>query len=155
MAERAPLGDLRDADAITNAELLEADVDLLVPSAVEGQITTANAGLVRAGLVAEGANGPVTPAGEEILLDRGALVLPDIMANAGGVTVSYFEWVQDLQGFFWTEDEIKARQVKMMGATFERVWDLHEREDCSLRSAAYVLAVRQVAEATEIRGVYP
>ena len=105
--------------------------------------------------MAEGANGPVTPAGEEILLDRGALVLPDIMANAGGVTVSYFEWVQDLQGFFWTEDEIKARQVKMMGATFERVWDLHEREDCSLRSAAYVLAVRQVAEATEIRGVYP
>jgi len=153
--EGLPLADLPDSEPISNAELLEADVDLLVPSAVEGQITSVNASRVRARMIAEGANGPVTPDGEDILLDGGTIVLPDILANAGGVTVSYFEWVQDLQGFFWTEVEIKARLERMMGAAFERVWDLHESEDCSLRGAAYVLAVRRVAEATETRGVFP
>jgi glutamate dehydrogenase (NAD(P)+) len=153
--EGVPLADLPDSEPISNAELLEADVDLLVPAALEGQITSANAGRVRARMIAEGANGPVTPDGEEILLDGGAIVLPDILANAGGVTVSYFEWVQDLQGFFWTETEIQARLERMMGAAFERVWDLHEEQDCSLRSAAYVLAVGRVAEATEIRGIFP
>gem|GEM_PF-2121300 len=154
-AERAPLGDLPDVDRITNDELIAADVDILVPAALEGQITSANAGSVRARLVAEGANGPTTPEAEAILLDRGIVVLPDILANAGGVTVSYFEWVQDLQGFVWSSDEIETRLVNMLKTAFDQVWDLHEREDCDLRGAAYMLAVKRVAEATEIRGIYP
>ena len=153
--ERAPLGDLPDVDRITNEELLAADVDILVPAALEGQITSANAGSIKARLVAEGANGPTTPEAESMLLDRGIMVLPDILANAGGVTVSYFEWVQDLQGFFWSADEINSRLVRMLSTAFDQVWDLHEREGCDLRSAAYMLAVGRVAEATQIRGIYP
>ena len=153
--ERAPLGDLPDVDRITNDELLAADVDILVPAALEGQITSANAGSIKARLVAEGANGPTTPEAESMLLDRGIMVLPDILANAGGVTVSYFEWVQDLQGFFWSADEINSRLVRMLSTAFDQVWDLHEREGCDLRSAAYMLAVGRVAEATQIRGIYP
>ena len=155
VAERASPGDLPDVDRITNEELIAADVDILVPAALEGQITSANAGSVKARLVAEGANGPTTPEGEAILLDRGIMVLPDILANAGGVTVSYFEWVQDLQGFFWSSDEIETRLVNMLKTAFDQVWDLHEREDCDLRGAAYMLAVKRVAQATEIRGIYP
>jgi glutamate dehydrogenase (NAD(P)+) len=155
VAERASLGDLPDVDRITNDELIAADIDILIPAALEGQITSANAGSVKARLVAEGANGPTTPEAEAILLDRGIMVLPDILANAGGVTVSYFEWVQDLQGFFWSSEEIETRLVNMLQTAFDQVWDLHEREDCDLRSAAYMLAVKRVAEATEIRGIYP
>ena len=155
VAERTPLTDLPDVDQITNDELIAADVDILVPAAVEGQITSANAERVKARIVAEGANGPTTPEAEAMLLDRGIVVLPDILANAGGVTVSYFEWVQDLQGFFWSAGEIESRLVSMLSAAFDQVWDLHEREDCDLRAAAYLLAVKRVAEATEIRGIYP
>jgi glutamate dehydrogenase (NAD(P)+) len=114
VAERASLGDLPDVDRITNDELIAADIDILIPAALEGQITSANAGSVKARLVAEGANGPTTPEAEAILLDRGIMVLPDILANAGGVTVSYFEWVQDLQGFFWSSEDIETRLVNML-----------------------------------------
>jgi len=121
VAERASLGDLPDVDRITNDELIAADIDILIPAALEGQITSANAGSVKARLVAEGANGPTTPEAEAILLDRGIMVLPDILANAGGVTVSYFEWVQDLQGFFWSSEEIETRLVNMLQTAFDQV----------------------------------
>jgi glutamate dehydrogenase (NAD(P)+) len=142
-------------DGITNAELLALDVDILVPAAVEGQITSRNAGAVQARLIAEGANGPVTPRGEAILLDAGSVIAPDILANAGGVGVSYFEWVQDLQGFFWTDTEISDRLASMMRRAFGEVWELHLREDCDLRTAAYMLAIGRVAEAASVRGLYP
>ena len=153
--EGVPLSELPGVDAISNEELLAADVDILVPAAMEGQITGRNAVDVRARLIAEGANGPVTPVAEEILLDAGTFIIPDILANAGGVTVSYFEWVQDLQGLFWSDVEIGNRLSSMMRQAFETVWDVHERDDCDLRSAAYSVAVGRVAEATRIRGIYP
>ncbi len=153
--EGMPLGEMPGVDAITNAELLALDVDILVPAAIEGQITSRNAGAVKARLIAEGANGPITPAGEEILLDAGSVIAPDILANAGGVGVSYFEWVQDLQGFFWTDAEISNRLASMMRRAFGEVWELHLREDCDLRTAAYVLAIGRVAEAASVRGLYP
>jgi glutamate dehydrogenase (NAD(P)+) len=155
VGERTPLGEIAGVDAITNADLLALDVDILVPAAMEGEITSRNAGAVRARLIAEGANGPVTPPAEEILLDAGAVIVPDILANAGGVGVSYFEWVQDLQGFFWTDAEIHERLAGMMRKAFGDVWDLHEREDCDLRTAAYMLAIGRVAEAASARGLYP
>ena len=155
VGELMPLGEMPGVDAITNAELLALDVDILVPAAIEGQITSRNAGAVKARLIAEGANGPVTPRGEEILLDAGSVIAPDILANAGGVGVSYFEWVQDLQGFFWTDAEISDRLASMMRRAFGEVWELHLREDCDLRTAAYMLAIGRVAEAASVRGLYP
>lgn len=155
VGELMPLGDMPGVDAITNSELLTLDVDILVPAAIEGQITSRNAGSVRAKLIAEGANGPVTPRGEEILLDAGSVIAPDILANAGGVGVSYFEWVQDLQGFFWTHSQISERLASMMRRAFGEVWDLHIQEDCDLRTAAYMLAIGRVAEAASVRGLYP
>ena len=155
VGERTPLGEIAGADAVTNAELLALDVDILIPAAMEGEITSRNAGAVRARLIAEGANGPITPLAEEILVDAGTVIVPDILANAGGVGVSYFEWVQDLQGFFWTDAEIKARLAGMMRKAFDDVWDLHETEHCDLRTAAYMLAIGRVAEAASVRGLYP
>ena len=153
--EGMPLSEMPGVDAITNGELLALDVDILVPAAIEGQITSRNAGAVKARLIAEGANGPITPPGEEILLDAGSVIAPDILANAGGVGVSYFEWVQDLQGFFWTDTEISDRLASMMRRAFGEVWELHLREDCDLRTAAYMLAIGRVAEAASVRGLYP
>ena len=149
------LSSFSGGDQITNAELLELDVDVLAPSAIEGQITATNAARVKAPLIVEGANGPTTPSADEILTDKGSLVLPDILANAGGVTVSYFEWVQDLQQFFWTEDEINERLQRHMRQAFETVWEMAEGSGISVRSAAYMVAIGRVAEATRLRGIYP
>ncbi len=154
-ADRAPMSDFRDGDAVTNAELLELDVDVLAPSAREGQITGANADRVTAPLIVEGANGPITPVADAVLNDRGTVILPDVLANAGGVTVSYFEWVQDLQQFFWSEDEINQRLERHMRQAFESVWSLANREVVSLRLAANMVAIERVADATRLRGVYP
>ena len=154
-ADGSRFADYTNGDRISNAELLEMDVDVLAPSAIEGQITGANAERVRAPLIVEGANGPVTPDADEILEARGAVVLPDILANSGGVTVSYFEWVQDLQQFFWTEDEINERLERHVCAAFESVWSLAEREAITLRRAASMVAIGRVAEATRLRGFYP
>jgi glutamate dehydrogenase (NAD(P)+) len=141
--------------AISNAELLAAPVDVLVPAALENQITGRNAGAVQASLILEAANGPVSPEADEILARKGVTIVPDIIANAGGVTVSYFEWVQDLQSFFWEEKEINERLEHIMNASFEAAWEASQRLGVPLRLGAYTIAVQRVAEATSARGIYP
>ncbi len=144
-----------EAARLTNAELLELDCDVLVLAARENQVTEANAGNLRCRLVAEGANGPTSVAADAILVERGIPVLPDVLTNAGGVTVSYFEWVQDLSRLFWDRDEIRVRLAEKLGDAFDRVWDLSESDGLSLRSAALVAGIRDVAAALEARGIYP
>jgi len=143
------------AEPVTNAELLELPCTFLVPAALEGQITWQNAGRIRARVIVEGANGPTTPEADEILARRGVTVVPDILANAGGVVVSYFEWVQDLQSFFWSEEEITRRLEAIMVRGFQRIWALAEAERVSLRTAALILGVQRVAAALMRRGIYP
>ena len=149
------LAELKGGDAITNDDLLLLDCDVLAPCALEQVITEENAGQVKAKLVVEGANGPVTPAADEILQDAGALVLPDVLANAGGVVVSYFEWVQGLQEYFWKEDEVNARLNEIVTRAFDETWMTYKERKVSMRLAAYGLAVQRVAEATVTRGLYP
>lgn len=159
--ERVKLAGGRMADAnvpgepITRAELLGLPVTVLVPASVESTINSTNANAVRARIVAEGANGPITPAAEAVLAEDGILVVPDILANAGGVTVSYFEWVQDLQSFFWDEKEINTQLERAMLRASEQVWAYHARHKVSLREAAYLIAVGRVARAAQARGIYP
>jgi glutamate dehydrogenase (NAD(P)+) len=143
------------ADEVTNQEILELDCDILVPAALENQITKHNAPNVKARVVAEAANGPTTPEADEILHDRGVFVIPDILCNAGGVTVSYFEWVQDMQSFFWTEKRINESLKEIMDRAFEAVHAMSEGREVDMRTAAYMVAVARVAEATTLRGLYP
>ena len=140
---------------ISNDELLELDCDILIPAALEGVITERNAPRVRARIVAEAANGPTSPEADDILHERGIMVIPDILCNAGGVTVSYFEWVQDREEFFWSIDEINARLRRIMVRSFEDVHRTATEHDIDLRLAAYMLSVSRVAEATLTRGFYP
>jgi glutamate dehydrogenase (NAD(P)+) len=149
------LVDLKGGDVVTNDEILLVDCDALAPCALEQVITTDNADQVRAKLIVEGANGPVTPAADEILEANGALVLPDVLANAGGVVVSYFEWVQGLQEYFWKEDEVNARLNEIVTRAFDETWATMRERQISMRLAAYGLAVQRVAEATITRGLYP
>jgi glutamate dehydrogenase (NAD(P)+) len=144
-----------EGDAITNDELLLVDCDVLAPCALEQVITAENADQVKASIVAEGANGPVTPEADRILEDRGILVLPDVLANAGGVVVSYFEWVQGLQEYFWKETEVNAKLNDITTRAFAEAWQKHEELEVSMRQAAYAIAVGRVAEATITRGLYP
>jgi glutamate dehydrogenase (NAD(P)+) len=143
------------AEAISNEEVLTADCDVLAPCALEQVITGENADKVKAGIVAEGANGPVTPDADQILEDRGVLVLPDVLANAGGVVVSYFEWVQGLQEYFWKESEVNAKLNDIVTRAFAETWAKQEELGTSMRKAAYAIAVGRVAEATTTRGLYP
>jgi glutamate dehydrogenase (NAD(P)+) len=143
------------AEPVSTTKLLELPCDVLIPAAIEGQITGENAGRIRAGIVVEGANGPTTPEADAILAGRGILVVPDILANAGGVTVSYFEWVQDLQSYFWSEQEINAHLERIMVSTFQRVAALAEERRTTMRMAALIVAVRRVADALMTRGIYP
>jgi glutamate dehydrogenase (NAD(P)+) len=140
---------------VSNAELLELECEVLIPAALEGVITGANAGRVRARLIAEAANGPTSPEADDILGERGIVVIPDILCNAGGVTVSYFEWVQDREEFFWSLDEINARLRRIMVRAYEDVQRTAVEHGSDLRLAAYMLAVSRVAEATVTRGFYP
>jgi glutamate dehydrogenase (NAD(P)+) len=142
-------------ERISATEVLEIPCDVLVPAALENQITERNAERIRAHVIVEGANGPTTPAADAILADRRVVVVPDILANAGGVTVSYFEWVQGLQSFFWDERDVNARLERIMVGAFDQVYDLAAERGVSLRLAAYLLAVRRVADANLTRGVYP
>ena len=142
-------------EQVGNADLLELPCDVLVPAALENQITKANADRIQARIIVEGANGPTTPAADEALYNRGVFVVPDILANAGGVTVSYFEWVQGLQEFFWSEEEINERLERIMVRSFNSVLEMALNHDVSLRAAAYMIAVKRVADATAIRGIYP
>jgi len=153
--ETGALAGFRGAEAISNEELLTLECDVLAPCALEQVIHAGNAAQVRASLVLEGANGPTTPAADEILEERGVLVLPDVLANAGGVVVSYFEWVQGLQEYFWKESEVNAKLNDIVTRAFEETWATHEAKAVSVRLAAYGLAVERVAEATTIRGLYP
>jgi glutamate dehydrogenase (NAD(P)+) len=146
---------LKGADRITNEELLTVDCDILAPCALEQVITEENAAQVKAKMVVEGANGPITPAADEILFDRGVTILPDILANAGGVIVSYFEWVQGLQEYFWKEAEVNAKLNDIITRAFDETWATAQERTVDMRTAAYGLAVQRVAEATVTRGIYP
>ena len=153
--ETGALEGLKDTESITNEELLLLECDVLAPCALEQVITTENADKVRAKVVVEGANGPTTPAADEILEDRGVLVLPDVLANAGGVVVSYFEWVQGLQEYFWKEEEVNQRLNDITSRAFHETWATYKSRDTTMRMAAYGLAVQRVSEATMTRGLYP
>jgi len=153
--EHGTLAGLANADAVTNEELVELPCDVLAPCALEQTVTDDNADRVKATVICEGANGPVTPAADAILEDRGVLVLPDVLANAGGVVVSYFEWVQGLQEYFWRGDEVNAKLHDIVARAFEEAWHAMESRGTSLRMASYGLAVMRVAEATTTRGLYP
>lgn len=143
-----------EAEHLPNSEQIELDCDILVPAATENQITSANAERIKAKLVIEGANGPTTVAGDAILEDRGIVVVPDILANAGGVTVSYFEWVQDRAGFFWTEEVVNARLEQVMVSSFAEVDKRAQEFGVSMRIASYILAVDRVAKVYRLRGIY-
>jgi glutamate dehydrogenase (NAD(P)+) len=153
--ERGTLAGLANAEAVTNEELLELPCDILAPCALEQVITDENADRIKATIICEGANGPVTPTADTLLEDRGVLVLPDVLANAGGVVVSYFEWVQGLQEYFWREDEVNAKLHDIVARAFEEAWQARDNYSTSLRMASYGLAVERVAEATTTRGLYP
>src|SRR6188508_3165120 len=154
-AEHGTLEGFSAADAISNDELLLLDCDVLAPCALEQVITSHNAAQVNAKIIVEGANGPVTPAGDEILDDKGVLVLPDILANAGGVVVSYFEWVQGLQEYFWKEAEVNSKLRDIVTRAFNETWHVYGEKQTSMRHAAYGVAVGRVSEATITRGLYP
>jgi glutamate dehydrogenase (NAD(P)+) len=145
----------KGTDLITNGDLLTLDCDILVPAALENQINLDNADLIKARIVAEAANGPVTPGADRILFDKGIFDIPDILANAGGVTVSYFEWVQDQYGFFWSDEEVNRYLEKTMVKAFREVYEKAKQYKVHLRTGAYCLAIDRVAEATRIRGIFP
>jgi glutamate dehydrogenase (NAD(P)+) len=153
--ETGTLRGLADVEEITADELLTLDVDIIAPCALEQVITERNADQIKAAIICEGANGPVTPGADAILEDKGVLILPDVLANAGGVVVSYFEWVQGLQEYFWKEAEVNAKLNDIVSRAFEETWETAERRGIPMRMAAYGLAVQRVAEATITRGIYP
>jgi glutamate dehydrogenase/leucine dehydrogenase len=141
-------------ELLDNAALLRLPVDVLLPAAMEAQITSENAAEIQARVIVEGANGPTTPDADQILARRGVLVVPDILANAGGVVVSYFEWVQDRYGYFWKEAEVNERLEEKMVAAFDAVWTTKEKFEVDARTAAYILAVDRIIEARSLRGLY-
>ena len=149
------LSELKGGDRITNEELITLDCDVFAPCALEQVVTEENAADVKAKVIVEGANGPLTPAADDILESNGVLILPDVLANAGGVVVSYFEWVQGLQEYFWKEDEVNARLNEIVRRAFDETWSTYTDRKVSMRMAAYGLAVQRVAEATVTRGLYP
>ena len=149
------LAGFEGARAISNAELLEVDCDILIPAALEGQITVANADRVKARIVAEAANGPTTPEADRRLHERGVFLIPDVLCNAGGVTVSYFEWVQDLNRDHWSEEAVNAKLGEIMHRAFDETYELATSNETDMRTGAYLLAVDRVASATALRGLYP
>jgi glutamate dehydrogenase/leucine dehydrogenase len=155
VAANGALAGYPDARHVSNTELLELPCDVLTLAAREDQVTEENAGRIDAQLIAEAANGPTSIEADAILAERGIPVLPDVLTNSGGVTVSYFEWVQDLGRIFWDRDEIRARLAEKLGDAFDRVWQLSEERAITLRAAALVAGIHEVAAALEARGIYP
>ncbi len=144
-----------NSDSISNAELKMLDVDVFIPAALENSITDETAKKMKAKIIVEGANGPITDTADEILKERDILVVPDILANAGGVTVSYFEWVQDLQSFFWKKEQVNATLEEMMEKSFNEIWNIKEKYSTDMRTAAYILSTQKIAFGIEKRGIYP
>jgi len=155
VAQHGTVAGFARAEVLDPDTFWEVDCDILIPAALEQQITAENAQRIQARMVIEGANGPTTPAADDILNERNILVLPDVIANAGGVTVSYFEWVQDFSSFFWTEDEINARLVRIMKEAFTGVWQVAQDKKVSLRTATFIVACTRILKARELRGLYP
>ena len=155
VAAHGSVAGFESAEVLENDQFWDVDCDILIPAALEQQITAANASRIKARLVIEGANGPTTPEADDILADRGILVLPDVIANAGGVTVSYFEWVQDFSSFFWSEDDINARLVRIMKEAFAGIWQVAQDNKVTLRTATFIVACKRILHARELRGLYP
>ena len=155
VADTGSVAGFAGAEVLADEKFWEVDCDILIPAALEQQITAANAGRIKARMVIEGANGPTTPAADDILQERNVLVVPDVIANAGGVTVSYFEWVQDFSSFFWDEEEINARLVKIMKTAFAGVWQVAQEKKVSLRTATFIVACQRILHTRELRGLYP
>jgi glutamate dehydrogenase (NAD(P)+) len=155
MQEHDAIGGLPETDALTKADIFGLDCDILVLAGLQGEVTDANAGSVRAGIVAEVASGGTTPAADAILDDRGVTVIPDIVAASGGTVLGYFEWVQDMQAFFWTESEITAQLDRIVDEAMAEIHAMADLERVDLRSAGMMVAVSRVAEATTLRGLYP
>lgn len=143
------------AEPLTSAEFWSVETDFLVPAALEDQITKRNAASIRTKILVEGANGPTTPEADDILNDKGVLIVPDVLANAGGVTVSYFEWVQDFSNFFWTEDEINSRLDRVMTEAFASIWEVAAQRKVTLRTATFITACERILRAHQLRGLYP
>ncbi len=155
VAKVGSVAGFKQAEVIANELFWDVDCEIMIPAALEQQITEVNAPKIKAKMIIEGANGPTTPAADDILHDRNILVLPDVIANAGGVTVSYFEWVQDFSSFFWSEDEINARLVRIMKEAFAGVWQVAQDNRVSLRTATFIVACKRILHARELRGLYP
>jgi glutamate dehydrogenase (NAD(P)+) len=149
------VGGFKGGDWMNGEEFWDVACDVLIPAALEGQITAERAQRIQARLVLEGANGPTVPSADDILAERGVLVVPDVICNAGGVTVSYFEWVQDFSSFFWTEDEINLRLDKIMVGALKKIWDTADRHQVTLRTATFAVACERILMAREERGLYP
>ena len=149
------VGGFKGADTLGQEEFWDVDCEILIPAALEGQITADRANRIKARLVLEGANGPTVPRADDILADRNILVVPDVICNAGGVTVSYFEWVQDFSSFFWTEDEINVRLDKIMVGALKRIWEVADQHRITLRTATFAVACERILTAREERGLYP
>jgi glutamate dehydrogenase (NAD(P)+) len=153
--EHGKLSGFSGSDDISNQDILEVDCDILVPAALESVITERNADRIKAKMIAEAANGPTTPEADSILFEKGILVLPDILANAGGVTVSYFEWAQNIQGYYWAEDEVNQKLERVMKQAFKDVYEIADNSSINMRTGAYMLAISRVAEVTRLRGIFP
>jgi glutamate dehydrogenase (NAD(P)+) len=155
VSQTGGVGGFEKAQALDPAEFWKLETEFLIPAALEGQITSANAPDIRAKVVVEGANGPTTPEADDILHDKGILIVPDVVANAGGVTVSYFEWVQDFSSFFWTEDEINHRLERIMRDAYAGVSQVAREHKVTLRTAAFIVACTRILQARQVRGLYP
>jgi glutamate dehydrogenase (NAD(P)+) len=153
-AAKKTLKGFEGCQTVTNDELLELDCDVLVPAALEDQITTANAGKIKAKLIVKGANGPTTAKADPILEEKGIVAVPDILANAGGVTVSYFEWVQNRMGYYWSVEDVNSKLERVMNESFDAVWEIAKKYKISMRLAAYVIAIDRVVKVLKIRGIY-
>jgi glutamate dehydrogenase (NAD(P)+) len=150
-----PLGEFAEAAVIADESFWELESEFLIPAALENQVSAANAGKIRTRVLLEGANGPTTPEADDILSAHGILVVPDVLANAGGVTVSYFEWVQDLSSYFWSEEEVNGRLDTIMSNAFNALWESAQQARVTLRTAAFTVACRRILEARHLRGLYP